>query len=129
MVRKIAPAKAADEPKPAARVSKKSKPENFRLYINRVLKKVYPDVSISSGAAGVVNGLIFDMLQRISADAGKVVAFNKKSTMTARELEAAVTMVLPGALAHQATYEAKKAVTTFISERKPPAAAKKVAKS
>ena len=117
MVRKIAP-KVADEPKLATRTSKKSKPENFRLYINRVLKKVYPESSISAGAAGVVNGLVFDMLQRIATDAGKVVAFNKKSTMTARELEAAVTMVLPGALAHQATYEAKKAVTAFISERK-----------
>lgn len=133
MVRKIAMKSAEEEVKPTTgRVSKKAKPENFKLYITRVLKTVYPQASMSSGAAGVVNGMVFDIFQRIAADAGKVVAFNKKTTMTVRELEAAVGMVLSGTLAAHVTTEANKAVYAFNEERKkaaPSSSAKKAPKA
>ena len=96
--------------KVAKKVSKKVRTENYRLYITRVLKEMHPDSSITRDAVGVVNSFVHHLFTVLATDAGKIAAFNKKNTVTARELEAATTMNLPSELARHAIAEAKKAV-------------------
>ncbi len=49
------------------------------------------------------------------AEAGKLARYNKKSTLSSREVQTAVRLVLPGELAKHAVSEGTKAVTKFTS--------------
>ena len=48
-------------------------------------------------------------------EAGKLARVNKKSTLSSREVQTAVRLVLPGELAKHAVSEGTKAVTKFTS--------------
>ena len=47
-------------------------------------------------------------------EAGKLVRYNKKQTVSAREIQTAVRFVLPGELAKHAVSEGTKAVTKYM---------------
>jgi len=102
------------------KVSKKARVENYQVYIKRVLKEMHPDSSITREAIGVVNSFVNHLFTRIATDAGKISQFNKKNTVTAREVEAAVSMIIPGDLAKCAVEHGKKSVTMVKSEVKTP---------
>ena len=132
-----APAKAAAKGGPAkaappaegkkGRVVKRSRNESYKMYIIRVLKDMHPEASITREAVGVVNGFVNDLFMRIATDAGKITHFAKRTTMTGREVGAAVAMILPEELAKIAAEEAERAVTIVQSApkktRQPKAAA------
>lgn len=117
---------AAAGKKPAAdgvakKTTRKGRTENYRIYITRVLKAIHPDSSITRDAVGVVNSFVHHLFTALATDAGKIAAFNKKNTVTSRELEAATSMNLPRELAKHAIEEAKKAVTitrSAVAEKK-----------
>jgi len=100
------------------RVVKRSRNENYKLYITRVLKDMHPDASITREAVGVINGFVNDLFTRIATDAGKITHFAKRTTMTSREVGAAVAMILPDELAKFAAEEAARAVTVALSTPK-----------
>lgn len=54
-------------------------------------------------------------LQKIASEAAKLAVYNKKPTVTSREIQTAVRLVLPGELAKHAVSEGTKAVTKFTS--------------
>ncbi len=54
-------------------------------------------------------------LRQIANDAGKLVRYNKKGTLTSREILTAVRLALPGELAKHAVSEGTKAVTKCTS--------------
>ena len=120
----MAPPKA--EKKPAKKtVAKKTvdkkgkkkakKVETYKIYIYKVLKQVHPDTGISSKAMSIMNSFINDIFERIASEAGKLARYNKKPTITSREIQTAVRLVLPGELAKHAVSEGTKAVTKFTS--------------
>ncbi|KAG2451536.1 hypothetical protein HYH02_004134 [Chlamydomonas schloesseri] len=86
--------KAAKEPKGDGekkdKKKKKSAVETYKLYIYKVLKQV-------------------------ATEASKLSRYNKKPTVTSREIQTAVRLVLPGELAKHAVSEGTKAVTKFTS--------------
>ena len=51
----------------------------------------------------------------IAAEAGKLVAYNSKATLSSREIQTACKLVLPGELAKHAVSEGTKAVTKYSS--------------
>ncbi|KAL6761270.1 histone H2B [Haematococcus lacustris] len=120
--KKAAPAKTGDKNKLGALGDKKNnkkvaKVESYKLYIYKVLKQVHPDTGISSKAISILNSFVNDIFDKIASEASRLARYNKKPTVTSREIQTAVRLVLPGELAKHAVSEGTKAVTKFTSER------------
>jgi len=96
---------------------KKARTESYATYIYKVLKQVHPDTGISRRAMGIMNSFISDVFERIAGEAGKLARYNKKSTLTSREIQTAVRLVLPGELAKHAVSEGTKAVTKYTTSK------------
>ena len=101
--------------KSASKRRSKKRVESFGIYIYKVLKQVHPDTGISSKAMSIMNSFINDAFERIAVEAGKLVRYNKKGTLSSREIQTAVRLILPGELAKHAVSEGTKAVTKFTS--------------
>ncbi|KAJ8747745.1 hypothetical protein K2173_022893 [Erythroxylum novogranatense] len=104
----------------AAAVDKKKKrmkkgTETYKIYIFKVLKQVHPDIGISSKAMGIMNSFINDIFEKLAQESSRLARYNKKPTITSREIQTAVRLVLPGELAKHAVSEGTKAVTKFTS--------------
>ena len=101
----------ASAPKPKT----KKRTETFSLYIYRVLKQVHPDTGISKRSMSIMNSFINDTFERIALESSKLVRYNKKRTLSSREIQTSVRLLLPGELAKHAVSEGTKAVTKFTS--------------
>ncbi|XP_059307606.1 histone H2B.2-like [Lycium ferocissimum] len=111
-------------PKDAASGDKKKKRakksvETYKIYIFKVLKQVHPDIGISSKAMGIMNSFINDIFEKLAQESSRLARYNKKPTITSREIQTAVRLVLPGELAKHAVSEGTKAVTKFTTDKKP----------
>ncbi|GIL84859.1 hypothetical protein Vretimale_9686 [Volvox reticuliferus] len=104
-----------DGDKKAKKKAKVAKSETYKLYIYKVLKQVHPDTGISSKAMSIMNSFINDIFEKVATEASKLSRYNKKPTVTSREIQTAVRLVLPGELAKHAVSEGTKAVTKFTS--------------
>ena len=97
---------------------KKKRRESFAIYIYKVLKQVHPDTGISSKAMSIMNSFVNDIFERIAAEASKLAHYNKRTTITSREIQTGVRLLLPGELAKHAVSEGTKAVTKYTSSSK-----------
>ena len=91
--------------------------ESYAIYIYKVLKQVHPDTGISSKAMSIMNSFVNDIFERIAAEASRLAHYNKRSTITSREIQTAVRLLLPGELAKHAVSEGTKAVTKYTSSK------------
>ena len=91
--------------------------ESYAIYIYKVLKQVHPDTGISSKAMSIMNSFVNDLFERIAAEASRLAHYNKRSTITSREIQTAVRLLLPGELAKHAVSEGTKAVTKYTSSK------------
>uniref|UniRef100_M8CU49 Histone H2B n=1 Tax=Aegilops tauschii TaxID=37682 RepID=M8CU49_AEGTA len=89
--------------------------ETYKIYIFKVLKQVHPDIGISSKAMSIMNSFINDIFEKLAGEVAKLARYNKKPTITSREIQTSVRLVLPGELAKHAVSEGTKAVTKFTS--------------
>ncbi|VDN53546.1 unnamed protein product [Dracunculus medinensis] len=105
-------------PKPSAKGAKKAaksqkvrsgdkkrrlrRKESYSAYIYRVLKQVHPDTGISGKAMSIMNSFVNDVFERIAAEASRLAHYNKRSTISSREIQTAVRLILPGELAKHA---------------------------
>jgi len=94
---------------------RKARHETFSVYIYKVLKQVHNDVGISKKSMNIMNSFINDIFEKIALEASKLVRYNKKHTVSAREVQSAVKLLLPGELAKHAIIEGAKAVNKFVS--------------
>jgi histone H2B len=76
------------------------------------LKQVHPDTGISNKAMSILNSFVNDIFERVAGEASKLASYNKKSTISSREIQTAVRLILPGELAKHAVSEGTKAVTS-----------------
>jgi histone H2B len=117
--KKVAGDKAPKVPKDAsshpAKKSKRRRTETFALYIYKVLKQVHPDTGVSKKAMNIMNSFINDIFEKIALESSKLVRYNQKRTLSSREIQTAVKLLLPGELAKHAISEGTKAVTKFTS--------------
>ena len=86
---------------------------SFKSYIFRVLKQVAPKTAISRNSMSILNGFANDLFEKVATEAGSIARYSKKTTMTAREVQAAVRLILPGELCKHAITEGTKAVTNL----------------
>ena len=111
-----AAAAAKSKGRPKGGRNKKRK-ESYAIYIYKVLKQVHPDTGVSSKAMSIMNSFVNDLFERIAAEASKLAHYNKRSTITSREIQTAVRLLLPGELAKHAVSEGTKAVTKYTSSK------------
>ena len=104
--------KVVKAPKKAGKTSKK-RVESYYSYIYKVLKQVHPETGISKRAISILNSFINDIFDRIAVEASRLARYNKKSTLSSREIQTAVRLILPGELAKHAVSEGTKAVTKY----------------
>jgi len=91
--------------------------ESYGIYIYKVLRQVHPDTGISGKAMSIMNSFVNDVFERLATEASKLAGYNKKSTITSREIQTAVRLVLPGELAKHAVSEGTKAVTKYTGSK------------
>ena len=94
---------------------RKKRVESYSTYIYRVLKQVHPDTDISKKSMSIMNSFINDVFERLASEAGRLGKYNSKATLSSREIQTAVRLVLPGELAKHAVSEGTKAVTKYTS--------------
>uniref|UniRef100_A0A4W5LY95 Core Histone H2A/H2B/H3 domain-containing protein n=1 Tax=Hucho hucho TaxID=62062 RepID=A0A4W5LY95_9TELE len=84
---------------------RKSRKESYAIYVYKVLKQVHTDTGISSKAMGIMNSFVNDIFERI------------RSTITSREIQTAVRLLLPCELPKHAVSEGTKARTKYTSSK------------
>uniref|UniRef100_A0A3B3Z047 Histone H2B n=1 Tax=Poecilia mexicana TaxID=48701 RepID=A0A3B3Z047_9TELE len=94
---------------------RRTRKESYAIYVYKVLKQVHPDTGISSKAMSIMNSFVNDIFERIASEASRLAQYNKRSTITSREIQTAVRLLLPGELAKHAVSEGTKAVTKYTS--------------
>eukprot|EP01116_Phalansterium_solitarium_P006836 TRINITY_DN19232_c0_g1_i1.p1 TRINITY_DN19232_c0_g1~~TRINITY_DN19232_c0_g1_i1.p1 ORF type:complete len:161 (-),score=45.16 TRINITY_DN19232_c0_g1_i1:114-566(-) len=104
-----------DKSKAAARGKKKRSTLSYGSYIYKVLKQVHPDTGISRKAMVIMDSFVNDIFERIADEASRLSLYNKKHTVSSREIQTAVRLILPGELAKHAVSEGTKAVTKYNS--------------
>ncbi|XP_065658865.1 probable histone H2B 4 [Hydra vulgaris] len=78
---------------------------------------VHPDAGVSSKAMTIMNSFVNDIFERISSEASRLSIQNKKSTISSREIQTAVRLLLPDELAKHAVSEGTKSVTKYTSTK------------
>jgi histone H2B len=119
------------KPKTAAKSSKAIKPstdnkkkrrtkrkESYSSYLYKVLKQVHPDTGISSKSMSIMNSLVNDIFERIANESSRLASHTGRHTISSREIQTAVRLILPGELAKHAVSEGTKAVTKYTSAAK-----------
>ena len=96
--------------------SRKPRTDSYATYIYKVLKQVHPDTGISKKGMVIMDNFIHDVFERLASEAGRLARYNKKSTISSREVQTAVRLTLPGELAKHAVSEGTKAVTKYNAE-------------
>ena len=87
--------------------------ESYGLFIYKVLKQVHPDTGISRKAMGIMNSFINDIFERIAFEASRLALYSKRLTLSSREIQTAVKLLLPGELSKHAISEGTKAGSKY----------------
>eukprot|EP00695_Tsukubamonas_globosa_P003388 TRINITY_DN605_c0_g1_i1.p1 TRINITY_DN605_c0_g1~~TRINITY_DN605_c0_g1_i1.p1 ORF type:complete len:193 (-),score=89.84 TRINITY_DN605_c0_g1_i1:119-631(-) len=94
---------------------KKRTGETYSSYIYKVLKQVHPDTGISTRGMEIMNSFINDVFDRIATEAVRLARHAGTKTLTSREIQTAVRLILPGELSKHAVSEGTKAVTKYTA--------------
>ena len=104
--------------------------KNYLFDPRLVLKQVHPDTGISNKAMAILNSFVNDIFERIATEASsksyillsisnmlshfvtELAQYSKKSTISSREIQTSVRLILPGELAKHAISEGTKSVTS-----------------
>ncbi|KAL1283513.1 Histone H2B [Trichinella pseudospiralis] len=84
---------------------RRSRKESFASYIYKVLRQVHPDTGISSRAMSIMNSFANDIFDRLAAESSRLAHYSQHNTITSREIQTAVRLLLPGELSKHAVSE------------------------
>ncbi|XP_033023503.1 histone H2B 1/2/3/4/6-like [Lacerta agilis] len=73
---------------------KKSRKESYSIYIYKVLKQVHPDKGISSKSMSIMHSFVSNIFERIAAESFRLAHYNKRPTITSREIQTVVLLLL-----------------------------------
>jgi histone H2B len=65
----------------------------------------------------VMDNFLRDIFERLAGEAGRLARYNRRNTITSREIQTSVRLTLPGELAKHAVSEGTKAVTKYNSSK------------
>uniref|UniRef100_A0A8C8YKU0 Core Histone H2A/H2B/H3 domain-containing protein n=1 Tax=Prolemur simus TaxID=1328070 RepID=A0A8C8YKU0_PROSS len=91
--------------------------DSFATYFHRVLKQVHNCLSLSQASVNVMDSLVHDIFERLAVEAGQLARYTKRSTITTREIQTAVRLVLPGNIGRHAVSWANKAVLRYTRSK------------
>lgn len=86
---------------------------SFETYIYRVLKQIAPQTGLSGTAMQTLQGFATDLLKRLGETAFDLVQRDKRKTLSARDFQTAVRLVMFGQLAKHAVADGLKAMTKY----------------
>ncbi|XP_004412275.1 PREDICTED: histone H2B type W-T-like [Odobenus rosmarus divergens] len=89
------------------------RPNSFAAYFPRVLKQVHEGLSLSQKTVSILDSFVKDMFERIADEASRLARSSKCSTITTREIQTAVRLLLPGEIGKHAESEATKAIIRY----------------
>eukprot|EP00924_Labyrinthula_sp_SR-Ha-C_P008742 snap_masked-scaffold_2-processed-gene-1.24-mRNA-1 protein AED:0.08 eAED:0.08 QI:0/-1/0/1/-1/1/1/0/129 len=107
------PSKASAKKSGEIRRRRKKRIETYTSYIYKVLKQVHPDTGISRRAMSIMNSFVNDVFDKLTGEAIKLSRYSNRHTLTSREIQTSVRLMLPGELAKHAVSEGTKAVTKY----------------
>ena len=81
------------------------KTETYGVYIYNILRQVHPNVAVSSKTMSIMNSFVNNIFERIASKASCLPLQTKKSTISSREIQTAVRLLLPGELAKDVVSE------------------------
>ena len=90
---------------------------SFSCYTYKVLKQIHDGTGISKRALMVCNDFLVDLYLRIEQEAVLLTKLSQRETITHREIQTAVRLVLSGVLAKYAVSAGVKAVASFQSHQ------------
>ena len=86
---------------------------NLQTYIFRVLKEAAPKFGISKKAMIMVNEILVDSYDQFLKESRGLMFMGKKQTLSSRECESSVKLMVPGELGKHAVQEGRKALKKF----------------
>jgi histone H2B len=92
---------------------KKRKYNGYGSYIFKVLKQVHPDTGISKKSMIIMNNMMEDLFEKIASEASNLAKYNKRHTISTREVQTAVRLIFPGELSKHAATEGQKAISKY----------------
>jgi histone H3/H4 len=100
-------------PKTAVRKYKRKGVQSWKTYIHRVLKQVHPETRISQKGMTIINNFVTDTFEKVALESSKLCRIHKRATISSRDVQSAVRLVLPGELSKHAVSEGTKAMTKY----------------
>lgn len=100
------------------RKRKRKRVETYATYIFKILKEMNPDRGISRKAMMVMNSFVDDILERIATEASQLALKTNRMTISDRDIQTAVRLLLPDEMAGIATMEGNRAVRRFQESRR-----------
>ncbi|XP_011809843.1 PREDICTED: histone H2B type F-M [Colobus angolensis palliatus] len=70
--------------------------DSFAAYFPQVLKQVHEGLSLSPESVSVMDSMVHDILDRIATEAGRLARYANRVTITSRDIQVAVRLLLPG---------------------------------
>ena len=101
--------------KPKRVTKRKKNTTAFHRDIYKVLKQIYATMGMRKDAHNVIESIVQDLLSRLQSETYTIIEKCGKKTVTARDIQAAVRLALPGELGKHAVAEGTRAVTKFAS--------------
>nr|QKS02551.1 histone H2B.3 [Crypthecodinium cohnii] len=88
----------------------KKKRQSYGSFIYKILKQVHKKMRITEQAMHIMESCVIDTFERLAAEASNLMRISGKDTLTVKEVQSAVRLVLPGELARHALTEGTKSV-------------------
>lgn len=95
---------------------------SFNTYNMRLLKAIEPTATLSKESKHVMDSLIHDFMLRLADETQSLLRETNKKTLTRREVDASIRLVLGKELAHYARKEGVRACTMFKAAKEDAAA-------
>ena len=90
---------------------------NFYPYIYRVLKQIHPETGLSGTALSAMNNMVKINIEKIMTGVNQLMLRTSKKTISAREMQSATRLTLPGELEKHAVSEGTKAVMKYKEQK------------
>lgn len=90
--------------------------KSYSTYIYKVLKQVHPNAGITRKAMIILDNIAHDMIGRFGSEVATLL--QNRSTLSAREVQSATRLLLPGELQKHAVSETIKALTAYNASEK-----------
>lgn len=91
----------------------KARKESYNIYINKVLKQIYPEFGISRSAMSIMDSMSNFIFENVAKHAAELAKKANKQTIGQREMQSACKLVFHGELTKHSISEGAKAINRY----------------